>query len=81
MSSDAPEEADVARTVIDLDEELLAEAMQELGTKTKVATVNAALLEVVKKARRQEFFDAIDSGEIDLMYDARDEVPERRSAA
>ena len=31
----------MARTVIDLDEERLAEAAQILGTRTKVATVNA----------------------------------------
>jgi len=61
----------MARTVIDLDDDLLAEAQKALGTSTKVGTVNAALLEVVKRLRRQEFFDAIDSGEIDLTYDAR----------
>nr|WP_039941680.1 type II toxin-antitoxin system VapB family antitoxin [Streptomyces himastatinicus] len=64
----------MARTVIDLDDDLLAEAQTALGTTTKVGTVNAALLEVVKRLRRQEFFDAIDSGEIDLTYDARNEV-------
>ena len=33
----------MARTVIDIDDEALAEAMRELGTTTKVETVNRAL--------------------------------------
>ncbi len=57
----------MARTVIDLDDELLAEAQQLFGTTTKVATVNAALLEAVKLARRIELADAIASGEFDLL--------------
>ncbi|MGQ0467166.1 MAG: type II toxin-antitoxin system VapB family antitoxin [Sporichthyaceae bacterium] len=33
----------MARTVIDIDDDALAEAMRELGTTTKVETVNRAL--------------------------------------
>ena len=40
------------RTVIDIDDEALAAAAAELGTKTKVATVNQALAEVAMRARR-----------------------------
>ncbi|MFD7501734.1 hypothetical protein [Streptomyces sp. NPDC059850] len=32
---------------------------------------DAAAQEVAKRQRRQELFDAIDSGETDLTYDAR----------
>ena len=41
-------------TPIDLDEEALAEAMQELGTTTKKDTVNAALEFVAGRRRRIE---------------------------
>ncbi|WAL73339.1 type II toxin-antitoxin system VapB family antitoxin [Kitasatospora sp. YST-16] len=57
----------MARTVIDIDDDLLAEAQLLFGTTTKVATVNAALLEAVKLARRIELADAIASGEFDLL--------------
>ncbi|MGA4545599.1 hypothetical protein ACPA54_36975 [Uniformispora flossi] len=46
--------------------------MRLYGTKTKAAAVRAAMEEAVKKRLRDEFFAAIDSGEIDLTYDARD---------
>ncbi|MGW0661981.1 type II toxin-antitoxin system VapB family antitoxin [Streptodolium elevatio] len=57
----------MSRTVIDVDDELLAEAQEHFGTATKVATVNAALLEAVKLARRQAFAQAIIDGEFDLL--------------
>ncbi|GAA1220414.1 hypothetical protein GCM10009665_08100 [Kitasatospora nipponensis] len=57
----------MARTVIDIDDDLLAEAQQRFGTTTKVATVNTALLEAVKLARRIELADAIAGGEFDLL--------------
>jgi Arc/MetJ family transcription regulator len=52
----------MARTVIDVNEEFLQEAAAILGTKTKVATVNAALEEIVKRAKRREFFAWLESG-------------------
>lgn len=42
----------VSRTVIDLDDELLAEVAQALGTSTKKDTVNTALREVLDNRRR-----------------------------
>ncbi|MDH6141311.1 MULTISPECIES: type II toxin-antitoxin system VapB family antitoxin [Kitasatospora] len=57
----------MTRTVVDLDDDLLEEAQRLFGTTTKVATVNAALLEAVKLARRIELADAIASGEFDLL--------------
>lgn len=60
----------MSRTVTDLDDEVVAAAMCLYGTKTKAAAVRAALEEAVKKRLRDEFFAAIDSGEIDLTFDA-----------
>ena len=42
----------MARTVIDLDDELLASVARELGTSTKKDTVHAALREVLANRRR-----------------------------
>ena len=42
----------MARTVIDLDDELVDSVAKELGTRTKKDTVNAALREVLSNRRR-----------------------------
>jgi Arc/MetJ family transcription regulator len=42
----------MTRTVIDLDDELVASAAQALGTSTKKETVNTALREVLEIRRR-----------------------------
>ena len=42
----------MSRTVIDLDDELVASVAKELGTSTKKDTVNAALREVLENRRR-----------------------------
>lgn len=39
----------MSRTVVDIDDEALAEAMKEYGTQTKVDTVNRALREVAQR--------------------------------
>jgi Arc/MetJ family transcription regulator len=60
----------VARTVIDLDDELLASVARELGTSTKKDTVNAALREVLETRRRAlaltRLRDAVTDGAFDL---------------
>lgn len=56
------EEAPVSRTILDVDDELLAEAGQILGTTTKKATVNAALKAVVDREKRRQFADWLKSG-------------------
>lgn len=56
----------VARTVIDLDEDMVAEAMRIFGTKTKAKAVRLAMEDAVKRHLRQEFFDAMDAGELDF---------------
>ncbi|MFF2655904.1 type II toxin-antitoxin system VapB family antitoxin [Kitasatospora sp. NPDC058032] len=45
----------MARTVIDVNDALLAEAAEIFGTSTKVATVNAALEDAVKRRKGREF--------------------------
>ena len=42
----------MSRTVIDLDDDALAEAMRELGTTTKADTVNSALRLIGQRSRR-----------------------------
>ncbi|MCF2526187.1 type II toxin-antitoxin system VapB family antitoxin [Yinghuangia soli] len=59
----------MSRTVIDVDDTLLAEAQRHYGTPTKVATVNAALEAAVKLARRRELAEAIAAGEFDFSDD------------
>jgi Arc/MetJ family transcription regulator len=60
----------MARTVIDLDDELLASVAKELGTSTKKDTVNAALREVMANRRRAlaltRLRDAATDGAVDL---------------
>jgi Arc/MetJ family transcription regulator len=56
----------MARTVIDLDDEMVAEAMRIYGTKTKAKAVRMAMEDAVKRHLRQEFADAVKSGELDL---------------
>lgn len=52
----------VARTVLDLDDKLLMKAADILGTSKKVATVNAALADVVKRRRREAFAARVKAG-------------------
>lgn len=58
--------------LIDIDEEALADAAEEFGTKTKKDTVNAALREGVARRRRMEALDRLvemaKDGAIDLDF-------------
>jgi len=56
------------RTVIDLDDSALTEATAELGTTTKVATVNAALRLAAARRRTREYLDLL--RELDLSDEA-----------
>jgi Arc/MetJ family transcription regulator len=60
----------MARTVVDLDDELVASVAKELGTRTKKDTVNAALREVLANRRRAmaltRLRDATSDGAFDL---------------
>lgn len=67
----------MARTTIDVDDETLDAAARELGTKSKVDTVNAALNYVAERRKRAEAFDdpliwgSPDLADPDVMRDAR----------
>ena len=52
----------MAKTVIDLDDTLLAEARAVLGTRTKKDTVHRALAEAVASARRREHLEFLIEG-------------------
>ncbi|GAA1664434.1 hypothetical protein GCM10009830_07470 [Glycomyces endophyticus] len=52
----------MTRTVINLDDDLVAKASEIFGTTTKVATVNAALKEAVDRRGRQDFLDWLEQG-------------------
>jgi Arc/MetJ family transcription regulator len=52
----------MARTVIDVDDEKLALAAEIFGTTTKVATVNAALEDAIKRRKRESFADWLKEG-------------------
>jgi Arc/MetJ family transcription regulator len=60
----------MSRTVIDLDDALVAEVARELGTGTKKDTVNTALREVLEHRRRAlaltRLRDATEDGAFDL---------------
>ena len=46
----------MSRTTIDLDDDKLAAAARELGTSSKIDTVNAALAFVAERRKRSEAF-------------------------
>ncbi|ARQ72457.1 hypothetical protein CAG99_18160 [Streptomyces marincola] len=54
------------RVVIDLDDEIIEEAMRLYGVPTEAAAVRAAVEDAVKRRLRQEFADAVKSGEFDV---------------
>ncbi|HEU5128719.1 MAG TPA: type II toxin-antitoxin system VapB family antitoxin [Glycomyces sp.] len=64
----------MTRTVINLDDDLVAQASEIFGTTTKVATVNAALKDAVDRERRKRFVQWVIDGGLEL--DA-DEIRER----
>jgi Arc/MetJ family transcription regulator len=47
----------MAKTLVDLDEELLAETQEILGTSTKKDTINAAMREVVRRAAARKLIE------------------------
>jgi Arc/MetJ family transcription regulator len=56
----------MTRLSIDVDDEALAAAQQELGTSTKVATVNAALQLAADRAKVREAIAVLDTVELNL---------------
>jgi Arc/MetJ family transcription regulator len=67
----------MSRTILDVDDELLAEAARIFGTTTKRATVNAALRAAVDREKRREFADWLKAGGLpDLTGSAAASEPE-----
>ena len=63
-------------TNIDIDEDLIAEAMQVSGARTKREVVDRALRDLVARARRPRFRDFKGIGGIDPQYDPKASTPE-----
>jgi Arc/MetJ family transcription regulator len=68
----------MSRTVIDLDDDLLADVARALGTSTKKDTVNTALREVLENRRRALALTRLRAAaaegafDLDLFEDKRD---------
>jgi Arc/MetJ family transcription regulator len=60
----------MSRTVLDVDDAALSEAAAELGTTTKVATVNAALRRVANQRAAVRMLDILDAAQADLSSEA-----------
>lgn len=76
----------MARTVIDVDDDALAEAARYLGTTTKRDTVNAALREINDRRRRaaaiERMRQMVAEGKVDLdLIDHAADQPTRANAA
>ncbi|MEP6481496.1 MAG: type II toxin-antitoxin system VapB family antitoxin [Rhodoglobus sp.] len=56
----------MTRTLIDVDDAALAAAAKELGTTTKVDTVNRALAEIAARGERLAFLEHMRTAEDDL---------------
>jgi Arc/MetJ family transcription regulator len=52
----------MSRTIIDLDDTLVAQAAKLFGTSTETATVNAALADAVNRAKRVTFTEWLAAG-------------------
>jgi Arc/MetJ family transcription regulator len=67
------------RTTLDIPEELLQEAQQRLGFKSKTDTVILALKELVRKQRLQELKSLLGSVELEVDLDASRRRPAHQS--
>jgi len=56
----------MARTAVDIDDEALAAVSIELGTSTKVETVNRALAEVAARSKRLAILEQLRTADDDL---------------
>ena len=60
----------MSRTMVDLDEQALSLASEELGTRSKVATVNAALRRVANQRAAARMLELLDETGADLSDEA-----------
>lgn len=56
----------MTRISVDVNDEWLEAARDELGTDTKVATINEALHSIAMRKQAREFMEALDSAEMDF---------------
>ena len=56
----------MTRTLVDIDDRALEAAAHELGTSTKVETVNRALAEIAARPKRLAFLDSLRNADDDL---------------
>ncbi|HSJ21065.1 MAG TPA: type II toxin-antitoxin system VapB family antitoxin [Nocardioidaceae bacterium] len=56
----------MSRTLVDIDDDALRAAAAELGTSTKVETVNRALAEIAARPRRLAFLETLRTAVDDL---------------
>jgi hypothetical protein len=63
-------------TNIDIDDQLVSEAMKVSGARTKREVVDRALREMVARAKRPKFRDFFGIGDIDPTYDPKASSPE-----
>ncbi|MFI2435752.1 type II toxin-antitoxin system VapB family antitoxin [Streptomyces sp. NPDC018693] len=56
----------MSKTLVEIDDAILEEVRELLGTTTKVATIREALLDVAKRGRRRRGIDAIKAGRFDF---------------
>lgn len=71
----------MARTVIDIDDDKLAEAAEIFGTTTKVATVNAALEDAIKRRKRESFLNWLAEGGLPDLTGPVEQTSSSRGAA
>ncbi|MEJ5991542.1 type II toxin-antitoxin system VapB family antitoxin [Ramlibacter sp. PS3R-8] len=63
-------------TNIDIDDDLVAEALKVSGARSKREVVDRALREMVARAKRPRFRDFFGVGDIDPAYDPKASTPE-----
>jgi Arc/MetJ family transcription regulator len=56
----------MSRTLVDLDDQALKDAATELGTHTKVDTVNTAFREIAARRVRLKLLETLDDLDLDL---------------
>ena len=59
----------MTKTLVDIDDDLLSAVSQQLGTKTKKDTVNAALAEVLRVRRLADHVGHLREGAVDDLLD------------
>ncbi len=59
----------MSRTTIDIDDDLLRQAQEISGAKTKTDTIEFALRELIRHQRRRELMESLGTYELDMDLD------------